>query len=233
MNIQPIAFVQSGFKEKFGIPRQPGLVNTMQSRIVLEAAYSSPDAVRGLEGCSHVWLVFIFSECVDKGWKPTVRPPRLGGNERRGVFATRSPFRPNPIGLSAVTLDSIEITGQQVSLIVSGADLMDGTPIVDIKPYVPYSDCLPEAHFALAENYQPLTLAVSFAPEAQQQLNEIERTRALPLKAQITEILRCDPRPAYQRDPNRCYGIRLHDYNIRWSIDDITGIYVHTIDHCA
>ena len=233
MNIQPIAFVQSGFKEKFGIPRQPGLVNTMQSRIVLEAAYSSPDAVRGLEGCSHVWLVFIFSECVDKGWKPTVRPPRLGGNERRGVFATRSPFRPNPIGLSAVTLDSIEITGQQVSLIVSGADLMDGTPIVDIKPYVPYSDCLPEAHFALAENYQPLSLAVSFSPEAQQQLNEIERTQALPLKAQITEILRCDPRPAYQRDPNRCYGIRLHDYNIRWSIDDITGIYVHTIDHCA
>lgn len=230
MHINPIAYIRSGYKEKFGIPRQPGLVSSMQSRIELINECSSPDAVRGLEGCSHLWLVFIFSECVDKGWKPTVRPPRLGGNERVGVFATRSPFRPNPIGLSAVKLDAIEVMGNQVSLIVSGADLMDGTPIIDIKPYVPYSDSINDAHFSLAQSYQPLTLPVHFSEDAEQRLIEIESLQKLPLRSQIIEILQCDPRPAYQRDPDREYGIRLHDYNIRWSIDDNTGIYVHRIE---
>ncbi len=230
MNFEPIGFIHSGFKEKFGIPRQPGLAKSMQASIELLPEFSSEEIVRGLEGCSHIWLIFVFSACVDQGWKPTVRPPRLGGNQRVGVLATRSPFRPNPIGLSAVKLDEVRCTNGIVQLIVSGADLLDQTPILDIKPYLPYSDRLAEAEFSLAENYQALNIPVIFSDLAAKQSEKIESTSGLPITEQITEILRCDPRPAYQRSAEREYGIKLHDYNIRWSITENEAIFVHSIE---
>lgn len=230
MNVKPIGVIHSGFKEKFGIPRQPGLAKSMQATIELLPAYSSEEIVRGLEGCSHIWLIFIFSACIEQGWKPTVRPPRLGGNQRVGVLATRSPFRPNPIGLSAVKLEEIRCTNGNVQLIVSGADLLDQTPILDIKPYLPYSDMLPEAKFSLAENYQALDVPVIFSDQALLQCKQIQQQTTLPITKQITEILRCDPRPAYQHSAEREYGIRLHDYNVRWSITDNEAIYVHRVE---
>jgi tRNA-Thr(GGU) m(6)t(6)A37 methyltransferase TsaA len=230
MNFEPIGIIHSGFKEKFGIPRQPGLAGSMQATIELLPEYASEEIVRGLEGCSHIWLIFIFSACVGKGWHPTVRPPRLGGNRRVGVLATRSPFRPNPIGLSAVKLDEILCIKGKVQLIVSGADLLDQTPILDIKPYLPYSDALPDAHFTLAENYQGLEIPVVFSAQATAQCAQITQATSLPITAQITEVLRCDPRPAYQRSAEREYGIRLHDYNIRWSIAEDEAITVHAVD---
>ncbi|WP_293264380.1 tRNA (N6-threonylcarbamoyladenosine(37)-N6)-methyltransferase TrmO [Neptunomonas sp.] len=230
MNFEPIGVIHSGFKEKFGIPRQPGLAESMRATIELLPDFASEEIVRGLEGCSHIWLIFIFSACTNKGWSPTVRPPRLGGNRRVGVLATRSPFRPNPIGLSAVKLDAIICSQGKVQLQVSGADLMDTTPILDIKPYLPYSDQIPSAHFTLAENYQALEIPVIFHNNAKQQCDIINKKTDLPIAQQITEILRCDPRPAYQRSAEREYGIRLHDYNIRWSITDDEAIHVHSIE---
>jgi tRNA-Thr(GGU) m(6)t(6)A37 methyltransferase TsaA len=230
MNLEPIGVIHSGYKEKFGIPRQPGLAESMKATIELLPDYASEEIIRGLEGCSHIWLIFIFSACVDKGWTPTVRPPRLGGNRRVGVLATRSPFRPNPIGLSAVKLDTVTCNHGKVQLHVSGADLMDQTPILDIKPYLPYSDQIPEATFSLAESYQALPVPVIFHDNAKQQCDIIEKEKNLPIMQQITEILRCDPRPAYQRSAEREYGIRLHDYNIRWSITDNEAIHVHSIE---
>ncbi|WP_372738456.1 tRNA (N6-threonylcarbamoyladenosine(37)-N6)-methyltransferase TrmO [Neptunomonas sp.] len=230
MNFEPIGLIHSGFKEKFGIPRQPGLAKSMQATIELLPEFSSEEIVRGLEGCTHIWLIFVFSACVDQGWKPTVRPPRLGGNQRVGVLATRSPFRPNPIGLSAVKLDEVRCTHGAVQLIVSGADLLDQTPILDIKPYLPYSDRIAEAQFSLAESYKELEIPVIFSEQASEQCKQIEHTSALPIIEQVTEILRCDPRPAYQRSAEREYGIKLHAYNIRWSITDNEAIFVHSVE---
>lgn len=230
MNFEPIGLIHSGFKEKFGIPRQPGLATSMQATIELLPEFSSEEIVRGLEGCSHIWLIFVFSACVDQGWKPTVRPPRLGGNQRVGVLATRSPFRPNPIGLSAVKLDEVRCKNGVIQLIVSGADLLDQTPILDIKPYLPYSDRLEDAEFSLAEDYQALDIPVIFSDPAVIQCQKIEHASGLPITAQITEILRCDPRPAYQRSTEREYGIKLHAYNIRWSINESEAIYVHSVE---
>ena len=230
MNFEPIGFIHSGFKEKFGIPRQPGLAKSMQASIELLPEFSSEEIVRGLESCSHIWLIFVFNACVDQGWKPTVRPPRLGGNQRVGVLATRSPFRPNPIGLSAVKLDEIRCKNGAVQLIVSGADLLDQTPILDIKPYLPYSDRLTEAEYSLAESHQVLDIPVLFSDLAAKQSEKIESTSGLPITDQITEILRCDPRPAYQRSTEREYGIKLHDYNIRWSITENEAIFVHSVE---
>lgn len=228
--LQPIAVVKSPYKEKFGIPRQPGLADTVVSTITLLPNYSSEESIRGLQDCSHIWLIFIFSECVDKGWKPTVRPPRLGGNKRLGVFSTRSPFRPNPIGLSPVKLLEIHTTECGVELIVSGADLLDGTPILDIKPYLPYSDSLPEATFPFAETITPLAQTLLFSDNALSALQTEAQRLQQPLKSQISELLKCDPRPAYKKnDPDKAYGIRLHDLNIRFRITD-THIYVDTIE---
>ena len=217
---EPIGIIHSGFKEKFGIPRQPGLATSMAATVELLPPYSSQEAVRGLEQCSHIWLLFIFSACVDKGWSPTVRPPRLGGNERLGVFASRSPFRPNPIGLSAVKLEGIRFENSKVLLDVSGADLLDQTPIVDIKPYLPYADSLPEAEFALASQIEALELPLQFSKESLQSLQHHQQRLAVPLQQQVTEILQCDPRPAYHKGKanEREYGVRLHDLNIRWKV---------------
>ncbi|GGO88939.1 tRNA (N6-threonylcarbamoyladenosine(37)-N6)-methyltransferase TrmO [Marinobacterium nitratireducens] len=220
IELEPIGLIHSGYKEKFGIPRQPGLVHSVRSTLELLPPYGSREAVSGLEMASHIWLLFLFSECVGKGWKPRVRPPRLGGNQRLGVFATRSPFRPNPIGLSPVRLDAIRFDGDRVLLDISGADLLDQTPVLDIKPYLPYSDRIDDATFALAEQIELLDLPVIFAPAAERRCDDYGHRLGEPLRRQIEELLRCDPRPAYQKQQHdREYGIRLHDLNIRWRID--------------
>ncbi len=220
IEFQPIGLIHSGYKEKFGIPRQPGLVHSVGATLELLPPYGNRESVRGLEMASHIWLLFLFSECVDKGWSPTVRPPRLGGNQRIGVFATRSPFRPNPIGLSPVRLDGIRFEGDRVLLDISGADLLDQTPVFDIKPYLPYSDRIDSATFELAERIELLDLPVHFSEQAEHLCSDYECRRQEPLRHQIEDLLRCDPRPAYQKkQADRVYGIRLHDLNIRWSID--------------
>ena len=221
LNVKPIAIIHTGFKEKFGIPRQPGLATSMTATIELLPEFATAEAVKGLETCSHIWLVFVFSACVDKGWSPSVRPPRLGGNQKLGVLASRSPFRPNPIGLSPVKLEAIRIESNGIYLDVSGADLLDQTPILDIKPYLPYSDIIEDASFELATKAESLDLEVRFLPEAEAALHTHATRLNIPLQTQIEEILRCDPRPAYHKNKqdDRIYGIRLHDLNIRWTIN--------------
>lgn len=218
--MQPIGIIRSAYNEKFGIPRQPGLAESLTATIELYPEYGVPESVRGLESASHIWLIFLFSATADQGWKPTVRPPRLGGNKRLGVYATRSPFRPNPIGLSPVELLAIRQEGGRVLLDVRGADLLNGTPILDIKPYLPYSDALPEAHFALAEKIEKLELPIQWSEAAARDCQTYAQELQQPLEQQIEEVLRCDPRPAYQRDPQRIYGIALHGLNIRFRISD-------------
>ena len=195
-----IARIHTDFATKFGVPRQSGLVAPLQAEIVFEPAYRSADAVRGLDEFSHLWLIWQFSEAVRETWSPTVRPPRLGGNRRVGVFATRSPFRPNAIGLSSVALERVELTADRGPVLhVLGADLMDGTPILDIKPYLPYTDCHPEAAGGFTDRTPRQTLQVEF-PEAL--LARVPETRREALRG----VLACDPRPSYQNDPARVYG---------------------------
>lgn len=211
-NIKIIARIHTDFQSKFGIPRQSGLVEELQGTIVFEPEYRNPETVRGLEGFSHVWLIWEFSEAKRENWSPTVRPPRLGGNVRMGVFATRSPFRPNPIGLSAVKLDKIELdTLAGPVLHVSGADLMDGTPIFDIKPYVPYADCLPKATGGFTDKIEKGKLKVNFPEELLQQIS-IKKQNAL------LEMLSLDPRPSYQDNPERIYGFEFAGFDIRFRV---------------
>ena len=196
-----IARIRSDFREKFGIPRQSGIVNELESTIVFESAYRNMDALRGLEQFSHLWLIWLFSENVREGWTPTVRPPRLGGNERVGVFASRSPFRPNEIGLSCVKLQYIEKEKELGPVIhVTGADLLDGTPIFDIKPYLPYVDSHPEAEGGFAEEHKNYHLQIDFPEGLLEKVPENKRNA-------LCGVLGEDPRPAYQRDPDRIYGM--------------------------
>ena len=211
-SIEPIGFIKTPFKEKFGAPRQPGLAPSASAELALVAPYNDPDAVRGLENCSHVWLIFQFSENLKAGWKPLTRPPRLGGNEKLGVFATRSTHRPNAMGLSVVKLDSVD-THNGVRLKLSGIDLVDGTPIFDIKPYIPYSDSLPNAVYPGMDQPEPLQQAVQFSEQALQII-----AREPELKALIEEILKQDPRPAFHSDEKRIYGISLDKFNVQFSI---------------
>ena len=209
----PVAHLRSDFPSKFGIPRQSGLVEALRSTVVFAPEYRSPDALRGLEGFSHLWLLWVFSRSVGAGWSPTVRPPRLGGNTRMGVFATRSPFRPNPIGLSAVKLEEIRLhTPEGPQLVVSGADLMDGTPILDIKPYLPYADCRPEARGGFAPTGGAL-LEVDCPPTL---LGRLPEDKADALLA----VLARDPRPSYQHDPHRVYGMDFAGCNVRFSVSE-------------
>ena len=211
--LRVIARMESDFPDKFGIPRQSGLTS-LASRIVFEPEFRDPNALRGIEGWSHLWILWIFSEAVRPGWSPTVRPPRLGGNERVGVFATRSPFRPNNIGLSSVKLERVEHTENEGDvLIVSGADLMDGTPIIDIKPYVPYADAHPEASGGLAAEKFGKKLKVVFPEEL---LSRVEPGKREGLKDLLAE----DPRPAVQDDPERVYGMRFSDVEIKFVVSD-------------
>ncbi len=212
MNI--IARMQSDFSSKFGIPRQSGLVNELKSTIIFEPKYRNPDALRGLEEFSHLWIIWQFSEAVRKDWSPTVRPPRLGGNTRMGVFATRSPFRPNEIGLSCVKILSLEQTADSGTVIhVAGADLMNGTPILDIKPYIPYADCYPDAKGGFTENVNPFHLEVHIPHWLLDKIPK-EKHNAL------IGILSNDPRPSYQNDPSRIYGLEFSGYNIRFQVED-------------
>ena len=209
-SMKTIARIRSDFAGKFGVPRQSGLV---EARVVFEPEYRNSAALRGLEGFSHIWLVWVFDQAVRAEWSPTVRPPRLGGNARLGVFATRSPFRPNPIALSAVTLAGMEETREWGTVLrVRGADLMDGTPILDIKPYLPYADCRPEAVGGFASAPAGETLAVECLPEIWEKVPP-QRREAL------RAVLALDPRPRYQEDPERVYGFGFAGLEVRFSVE--------------
>ncbi|HWS42030.1 MAG TPA: tRNA (N6-threonylcarbamoyladenosine(37)-N6)-methyltransferase TrmO [Pseudoflavonifractor sp.] len=209
-----IARIRTDFPTKFGIPRQSGLVEALRGTVVFEPEYRSPEALRGIEGFSHLWLVWQFSEAVRDTWSPTVRPPRLGGNERLGVFATRSPFRPNAIGLSCVRLEGVDLrTREGPVLHVGGADLMDGTPIFDLKPYLPYVDSHPEALGGFAAGRPENLLTVDFPPELLSAVPEA-------LREGLIGVLSCDPRPSYQSDPERVYGLDFGGYNVKFTVAD-------------
>ena len=221
-----VARIKSDFHDKFGIPRQSGLLKNLRSTIVFEPEFRNVDALRGLEGFSHLWLLWIFSENVRDTWKPTVRPPRLCGNTRLGVFATRSSFRPNPIAMSCVKIEKINLAGEGAPTIeVSGADLMDGTPIVDVKPYLPYADSMPEATGGFAEAVRFKKLEVDFDVEAQAALDEQFPENK---KAALVELLSEDPRPAYQRSADRIYGIRFAGFEIKFQVqgDHLTVVAI-------
>ena len=212
-SMKTIARIHSDFAGKFGVPRQSGLVEALEARVVFEPEYRNSAALRGLEGFSHIWLVWVFDQAVRAEWSPTVRPPRLGGNARLGVFATRSPFRPNPIALSAVTLAGMEETREWGTVLrVRGADLMDGTPILDIKPYLPYADCRPEAVGGFASAPAGETLAVECLPELWEKVPP-QRREAL------RAVLALDPRPRYQEDPERVYGFGFAGLEVRFSVE--------------
>ena len=212
VTIRPIARMRSDFPSKFGIPRQSGLVQELQSTIVFEPEFRNPDTLRGLDGYSHLWLIWQFSEAVRTDWSPTVRPPRLGGNTRMGVFATRSPFRPNHLGLSCVRLIGVEQTPNLGTVVhVAGADLMDGTPIFDIKPYIPYSDCHSDASGGFTDTAGDFLLQVDFPMELLAKLPENKRNATI-------GVLSHDPRPSYQRDPDRVYGLPFAGFDIRFTV---------------
>ena len=212
-SMRVIARIHSDFSTKFGVPRQSGLVDALESTVVFEPEYRNPDALRGLEDFSHLWLVWVFDKAVRRDWSPTVRPPRLGGNRRMGVFATRSPFRPNPIALSSVKLAGIEQTAEQGPVLhIRGADLMDGTPILDIKPYIPYADAHPEALGGFAAVPAGETLEVIIPPEL---LEKIPPKRREALRG----VLAQDPRPHYQDDPGRIYGFGFAGMEVKFSVE--------------
>ena len=225
VEIQAIARMRSDFATKFGIPRQSGLVEELRSTIVFEPEYRNPDALRGIEAFSHLWVIWQFSAAVRQGWSPTVRPPRLGGNTRMGVFATRSPFRPNNLGLSSVKLLGVEQTEEYGTVIhVGGADLMDGTPIFDIKPYIPYGDCHPEATGGFTDTAGEFILKVDFPADLLNILPQDKQEAAI-------GVLSHDPRPSYQRKPDRIYGLTFAGYDIRFQVqaDTLTVVEVNKV----
>ena len=212
MNIEPIAKIVTDFDSKFGIPRQSGLVKNLSGTVVFEKKYRNPDAIRGIEGFSHLWLIWGFSENMDKEYSPTVRPPRLGGNERIGVFATRSPFRPNHLGLSSVKLERVEFTEKHGYVLhVSGADMVNGTPIYDIKPYLSFTDCIPEAKGGFADSVKDYALDVVIEAKLPDSF-PTEKTDTL------TGILAEDPRPSYIEDENRIYGFPFAGFEIKFKV---------------
>ncbi len=214
IEIEPIAYIKTDFKEKFGIPRQSGLVSELSARIVFEPKYRNPDALRGIEGFSHLWLIFDFSKAHRAEWSPTVRPPRLGGNERIGVFASRSPFRPNNLGLSSVKLERVEESSDEgMVLVVCGADLLDGTAIYDIKPYLPYADCHAEATGGYTDSVAREKLSVIFPEE---HLAKIPEEKRCALIGCISE----DPRPSYKEDGEWVYSMRFGDNDIHFKVGD-------------
>ena len=225
VNIQTIARMHSDFATKFGIPRQSGLVEELKSTIVFEPEFRNPDALRGIEEFSHLWIIWQFSEAVRQGWSPTVRPPRLGGNTRMGVFATRSPFRPNNLGLSSVKLLGVEHTAEFGTVLhVGGADLMDGTPIFDIKPYIPYGDCHTDATGGFTDRAGEFLLQVEFPEQLLKILPAEKREAAIGVHSH-------DPRPSYQRKPDRIYGLTFAGYDLRFKVsgDVLTVVEVKKV----
>ncbi|MEA1063693.1 tRNA (N6-threonylcarbamoyladenosine(37)-N6)-methyltransferase TrmO [Erwinia sp. HR93] len=221
-NVNQIGVIRSPYKEKFAVPRQPGLVNSADGELHLLAPWNHPDAVRELEGFSHLWVLFIFHHTMDKGWRPTVRPPRLGGNTRVGVFASRSTFRPNPIGMSLLELKAICFGKTGPVLKLGGVDLVDGTPVIDIKPYLPFAEAIPGARSGYAPEAPTANMPVRFTPEVMQQL-AVLAPRYPTLKQFICEVLAQDPRPAYRKTDARdkTYAAWLMDFNVRWRIDTL------------
>ena len=214
VDIQVIARMRSDFPTKFGIPRQSGLVEELESTVVFEPEFRNPDALRGIEGYSHLWIIWQFSQAVRQNWSPTVRPPRLGGNTRMGVFATRSPFRPNNLGLSCVKLLGVSQTETMGTVLhVAGADLMDGTPIFDIKPYIPYADSFPDAAGGFTDSAGEFLLNVEFPASLLKMLPENKRQAAI-------GVLSHDPRPSYQRKPDRIYGLSFAGFDIRFTVNE-------------
>ena len=226
IELQPIGIIHSCFKEKFGIPRQAGLVREATATLELLPPWDREEALRGLEGFSHVWILFLFHGVAQQGWRPMVRPPRLGGNKRIGVFASRSPFRPNPIGLSAVELGAIERRDGRLLLELRGVDLLDGTPVLDIKPYVPYADSIPDARGGFAGQAPGAGIEVLFSAEAEHFLSALGDGQRL--QRLIVQLLEQDPRPAYLEGGSRRteFGMRLFDYNIRWSFRGATATVI-------
>ena len=213
--IRPIAHIASDYKTKFGIPRQAGIVRETESTVIFEPEYRDPEALRGIEGSSHLWLIWQFSQNLREGWSPTVRPPRLGGNKRMGVFATRSPFRPNALGLSCVRLIAVEKTAQYGTVLrVAGADLMDGTPIFDVKPYSPYADCVPDAQSAFAPTPEE-TLPVVFMEGTEEKVPENKR-------AALKGVLANDPRPRYQNSSERIYAMEFAGLEVKFRVENKT-----------
>ena len=236
--LSTLGILRSCYKEKFGIPRQPRLVTEAYSELVLLPPYNTIDALREIESFSHIWLIFIFNQTHHREWKPLVRPPRLGGNQRIGVFASRSMFRPNAVGLSAVELVRINHSKDKVSLVLRGCDLVDGTPIIDIKPYLPYSDSIPEAKAGFAASAPIVRFKISFSVKAIRQCQKIgvalsQQQDALEVDLQklIIQILQLDPRPSYQQEvSDRVYAMRLYDFDLRWQYKEGAEILVLALD---
>ncbi len=222
IDINPIGIIHSCFKEKFGIPRQPGLVKDAQATLELLPEYAREEAVRELDGFSHIWIVFIFHKAQSGDWTPMVRPPRLGGNKKVGVFASRSPFRPNPVGLSAVKLEKIETEKGKVLLHLSGIDILDQTPVIDIKPYLPYSDIISSATGGFALSKPATGIEVDFLPDVIEIIKHEEK-KIPDLKTIMTQVLENDPRPAYyssaKHDPEKIFGIKIFIFDMKWTFE--------------
>ena len=218
-SISAVGHIQSPYKQKFAIPRQPRLVPEAKAKLIFAPDFNREEFVRGIDEFTHIWLLFRFHETADKGYSAMVRPPRLGGNERKGVFATRATFRPNAIGMSAVKLEGIEYKNGQLSLLLAGIDLLDGTPIIDIKPYLPYSDSMLDASAGFADTRPETQMSVEFNPEVTLFIEQ--QTQYPDLLNFISNVLKQDPRPAYkkQKDGEQSYGMTLYDYNIRWQVN--------------
>lgn len=218
-NIEPIGIIESPYREKFAIPRQPGLVKSAQGSIVMNKEFSSPDFFRGLDSFSHLWLEFIFHENIERGWQPLIRPPRLGGNAKIGVFASRSTFRPNGLGLSVVELIDIHYHNGMTRINIAGLDLLHGTPIIDIKPYLPYADAISNARGSYAHAAPEQVAVIEFSRAAQQTLLAL-KSRYPNLQTFISDVLQQDPRPAYHKNSasDRVYGMQLYDLNINWQV---------------
>ncbi|GKX63617.1 tRNA (N6-threonylcarbamoyladenosine(37)-N6)-methyltransferase TrmO [Pragia fontium] len=221
LNINPIGVIRSPYKEKFAVPRQPGLIQDGGGELLLLPPYNQTEAVRGLEQFSHIWIVFIFHQTQAGGWRPTVRPPRLGGNARMGVFATRSTFRPNPIGMSLVELKGIHQQGSEITLKLGSLDLVDGTPVVDIKPYLPFAESIPHAQAGFAQDAPEANMSVTFSPQAEQVLQREQRTYPQ-LQRFISQVLAQDPRPAYRKDEQQAreFAVHLLEFNVRWRVEN-------------
>lgn len=230
LTLQPIALTRSCFMDKFGVPRQPGLTRHAWADLVIQPPFNREDAFRGLEQCSHLWLTFQFHEAVRAEWRPTIRPPRLGGNRKVGVFASRSPFRPNSLGLSVVRNEGLFRQGQELILRIREHDLIDGTPILDIKPYLPFADAIPDARLPWAAEAPTERLPVLFSEQAENQLSEIPAAQFPDFRELIEDVVAYDPRPSFRRgrEEDRIYGAHLYGYNVRFRFDN-NGVTVLTV----
>jgi len=232
LEFKPIGYIVSCYKEKFGIPRQPGLVTVSKSQLLLMDSYDQ-DSIRGLEGFSHIWLQFVFHQTQQKGWKPLVRPPRLGGNEKVGVFASRSTFRPNSIGLSVVKLEKIEIKNSQIILHLLGSDILHDTPVLDVKPYLPYVDAILDAEGGFAHEKPESTMTVEFTDKAKVQCEQASIRLSEDISKLISQILSLDPKPSYQRNVQktaRIYSMKLYDFDLSWQYCENNKISVLAIN---